>query len=94
MTRDELQRVRDWADRELTMGVGSPWARCHYMKLREAADAILFPMDSNYPVRVAPDSQQRAPRRGRGHLQLVDNAQPDLESADLYVCPCDVEPSS
>jgi len=93
MKRDELQRVRDWADQELTMGVGPPWARYQFMKLREAADAILFCMDSNRAVRVAPDSQQREQRRGHGHLRLVDNAQPDLE-ADWYLCPCDVEPSS
>ena len=94
MKRDELQRVRDWADRELTMGVGSPWARCHYMKLREAADAILFRMDSDHAVSVAPHSQQWEHRRGHGHLRLVDNAQPDLEADDWCLCPCDVEPSS
>ena len=75
------------------MGVGPPWARHQYKKLREAADAILFSMDSNRAVRVAPDSQQRKQRRGHGHLRLVDNAQPDIE-ADWYLCPCDVEPSS
>jgi hypothetical protein len=53
MKRDELQRVRDWADRELTMGVEPSWARYHYMKLREAADAILFRMDSDHAVSVA-----------------------------------------
>ena len=91
MKRDELQRVRDWADRELTMGVNLPLARYRYMKLRDAADAILFCMDSN---RAVADSQQREQRRGHGHLRLVDNAQPDLEADDWCLCPCDVEPSS
>ena len=82
MKRDELQRVRDWADRELTMGVNLPLARNQYIKLREAADAILFRMDSDHAVSVAP------------HLRLVDNAQHDLEADDWCLCPCDVEPSS
>ena len=95
MKRDELQRVRDWADQELTMGVGPPWARYQFMKLREAANAILFCMDSNRAVCVAPGSQQRERRRGISHLRLVENslpnsAQPDPE-ADWNPCPCDVE---
>ena len=89
MKRDELQRIRDWADQQLTMGVGPPWARHQYMKLREAADAILFLTDSNRAVCVAPDSKQRQQRRGYGHLRPVDNVQTDLE-ADSYLCPCDV----
>ena len=94
MKRDELQRVRDWADRELTMGVNLPLARYQYIKLREAADAILFRMDSDHAVSVAPHSQQWEHRRGHGHLRLVDNAQHDLEADDWCLCPCDVEPSS
>ena len=93
MKRDELQRVRDWAVQELTRGVRPLWARYQYMKLREAADAILFCMDSNRPVRVPPDSRHWEQLRGHGHLRLVDNAEPGLE-ADWYLCPCDVEPSS
>jgi hypothetical protein len=93
MERDDIQRVRDWAERELTMGVG-PWAQYHYTKFREAADAILFSMDLNRTARVTSDSHERGKRRGHGHLRLVDNAQPDLEADDWCLCPCDVEPSS
>jgi hypothetical protein len=95
MNRDELQRVRDWADQELTMGVGPPWARYRYMKLREAADAILHCMDSTPTVTGLVGSREGERRREIGHLRLVDNslpngAQPDPE-ADWNLCPCDVE---
>ena len=58
MNRDELQRVRDWADQELTMGAEPPWRWHQYMKLREAADAILLGMDSTRPVTGPVGSQE------------------------------------
>jgi hypothetical protein len=95
MKRDELQRVRDWADQKVTMGAETPWAWYQYKKLREAADAILLGMDSTRSVTVPVDPREAEQRRGIGHLRLVDNcppnsAQPDPE-ADWYLCPCDVE---
>ena len=67
MNRDELQRVRDWADQELTMGVGPPWARYRYMKLREAADAILHCMDATPTVTGPVGSREGEQRREIGH---------------------------
>jgi hypothetical protein len=86
MNRDELQRVREWADQKMTMGAEPPWRWHQYMKLREAADAILLGIVG---------SREGEQRRGIGHLRLVDNslpnsAQPDPE-ADWNLCPCDVE---
>ena len=95
MNRDELQRVRDWADQKVTMGAEPPWRWHQYMKLREAADAILLGMDSTRTVTGPLGSREGEQRRGIGHLRLVDNslpnsAQPDPE-ADWNLCPCDVE---
>jgi hypothetical protein len=95
MNRDELQRVRDWADQKVTVGAEPPWRRHQYMKVREAADAILLGMDSTRTVTVPLGSREGEQRRRTGHLRLVDDslpnsAQPDPE-ADWSLCPCDVE---
>jgi len=45
MTREELQQVRDWADRKIATGQEPPWAWFQYMKLRETLDTILSGME-------------------------------------------------
>ena len=73
--REELEKVRDLAERKITAGQEPPWVWYQYMKLREAANAILAGLDD---VTV---SRQSGPRPAE-HLQLVasnilqDNAPP------------------
>lgn len=62
--REELQQVRDLADLKIRSGQEPPWTWYQYMKLVEAADAILAGLNK------ATDSQQSAPRPGE-YLQLV-----------------------
>jgi len=50
MTREELQKVRDWATDKITAGQEPPWAWYQYMKLRETCDAILAGMASATPL--------------------------------------------
>jgi hypothetical protein len=68
MTRDELQRVREWTQGKLATGEQPPWAWYQYMKLRETLDAILAGMDATTPQ--TESSPQEAPHRGT-HLRLV-----------------------
>ena len=59
MTRDQLQRVRDWADGKLASGEEPPWAWHQYMKLRESIDAILAATGHTLPQ--AESSPRREP---------------------------------
>jgi hypothetical protein len=77
MTREELQKVRDWADAKIATGEEPPWAWFQYMKLRENLDAILSGMDATCIVTVPEDSPQEAQRPGSGHLRLVGTCPPD-----------------
>ena len=93
MQRDELQRVRDWADQKVAMGAVPPWTQYQYTKLREAADEILVGMEPIRAVTTRVASRDGEQRRKIGHLRLVDNchsAQSDLAD-DWCLCPCDVE---
>jgi len=76
MTREELERVRAWANGKLATGAEPPWAWYQYMKLRETLDAILAGMESTVPVTLPADSPQEAQRRGSGHLRLVGTCPP------------------
>jgi hypothetical protein len=69
MTRDELQKFRDWADAKLAAGQEPPWAWYQYMKLRETLDAIIGGTDAATPQ--TGNSLQSAAHQGR-RLQLVD----------------------
>jgi len=69
MNRDELDRVRQWANAKLATGEEPPWAWYQYMKLRETLDAILAGMDA---VSATASLQQSEPHRGT-HLRLVDS---------------------
>lgn len=72
MTKDELQRVRDWADAKIATGAEPPWSWFQYMKLRETLDAILEGMACRAPTDLPADSPEAASHRGSGHLRLVD----------------------
>jgi len=75
--REELQRVRDWANDRITAGDEPPWAWFQYMKLRETADAILQGMAAT-----TTESSPQLAARAERHLRLVgakcspDSAQP------------------
>ena len=46
MTRQELQRLRTWADAKIATGQEPQWAWYQLMKLREALDAIVGQMEA------------------------------------------------
>ena len=46
MTRQELQRLRAWADGKISAGQEPQWAWYQLMKLREALDAIIGQMEA------------------------------------------------
>ncbi len=50
MTREQLERVREWAIARLATGEEPPWAWYQYMKLRETLDAILDGMAATRPL--------------------------------------------
>ena len=45
MTRQELQRMREWADAQIAAGQDATWIWYQYMKLREALDGIVAGME-------------------------------------------------
>jgi hypothetical protein len=76
--RAELEKVREWAYAKALAGREPPWNWYQYMKLVEAANAILKGMAST----VILDSSQESELRSGPHLRLVeptcqrDTAQP------------------
>lgn len=66
MTKEELLRVRDWANQKLAMGEEPPWAWYQYMKLREVLDQMLAGMDATQTE----SSLESALHPGK-HLRLV-----------------------
>jgi hypothetical protein len=76
--RAELEKVREWAYAKALAGSEAPWNWYQYMKLVEAANAILKGMASTVSME---NSQPSEPRPGT-HLRLVeptcqqDTAQP------------------
>ncbi len=81
--RDELERVRDWAQDKLQGGSEPPWAWYQYMKLVEAVTTILEGMDATKE-----HSPQSEPRPGTPLRLVGETAQPD--SAPLQ--PSDPKP--
>jgi hypothetical protein len=84
MTREELQRVRDWADKKIAEGEEPPWAWFQYMKLREDLDQILAGMDASQ--RTA-SSLQSAPPAGSGPRLAVSNVRPSTAQPHQEVAP-------
>jgi hypothetical protein len=74
MGRDELERVRNWADDKLATGAEPPWAWYQYMKLRETLDAILGGMSAVTPLPA--NSPESGPRQDSGLRLVVCNSQP------------------
>jgi len=76
--REELERLREWADAKIQGGSEPPWAWYQYMKLIETIDALLQGMDAT----VTMESSRQSEPQPDAHLRLVastypqDNAQP------------------
>jgi len=69
--REELQKVRDWAQAKITTGQEPPWAWFQYMKLVENCDAILAGMDATTTA-----SLWQSPAPQGEHLRLVGSTCP------------------
>jgi len=71
--REELEKVRSWANDKLSAGHEPPWAWFHYMKLRETLDQILAEMAST-----TTESSQQSDAHPGARLRLVGAThQPD-----------------
>lgn len=70
--RDELERLREWADAKVQGGSEPPWAWYQYMKLIETADAILAGMDATVTMENLPQSESHS----GAHLRLVASTCP------------------
>jgi hypothetical protein len=73
MTKQELQRMRAWADGKIVAGNDPPWAFFQYMKLRETLDTMLESIEPTYFVTLPEDLPHAGSSRGAGHLRVVDN---------------------
>jgi hypothetical protein len=71
MTREDLEKVRQWASDKLATGEEPPWAWYQYMKLRETLDALIEGQEATTPLG-SPESEQRSGT----HLRLVANTDP------------------
>lgn len=65
--RDDLLRVREWAQSKVQGGQEPPWAWYQYMKLVETVDAILSGMTATMPLEGSPESEAHSAT----HLRLV-----------------------
>lgn len=74
MTREELQKIRGWADDKIATGIEPPWSWYQLMKLREALDAIL----SGMPV---PDAGVKF----RPHLVGKEPPKDEVTTAEIPV---------
>lgn len=66
--REDLQKIRDWADAKIATGEEPPWAWYQYMKLCETLDAILAGMAAT-----TTESLRQSPDNPDVHLRLVDS---------------------
>lgn len=69
MMREELERIREWADSKIQSGSEPPWAWYQYMKLVETVEALLQGMDAT----VTMESSQQSELHSEKHLRLVDS---------------------
>jgi hypothetical protein len=74
MTREELEKVRAWADAKIATGGEPPWAWYQYMKLRETIDAILAGQAATRTV----DSPQLEPHQETGLRLVASNGPQDI----------------
>lgn len=68
--REDLERVRDWAQEKIQSGDEPPWAWYQYMKLTEAVDAILAGQHATT------ESSPRSAQHPATHLRLVESTCP------------------
>lgn len=68
---DELERVRDWAKRQIGIGSEAPASWDQYVKLIESADAILhkIAIATNSPE-MAPPPKSQGQHWNRGYSRL------------------------
>lgn len=84
---EKLQEILDWAKGKIASGAEPPWAWYQYMKLIEAADAILNGMGCVTPK----ENLQQSEQRPGTHLRLVDStyspagAQPHPETEQIQL---------
>lgn len=71
MTREELEKVRSWADEKIATGDEPPWAWYQYMKLRETLDALLAGMAATRTV-----GSQQSEQHPETALRLVASNSP------------------
>jgi hypothetical protein len=76
MTRQELQRLRAWADGKISAGQEPQWAWYQLMKLREALDAIIGQMEAE-SVALEMASLPVAADAERGPRLVISNSAPD-----------------
>lgn len=76
IARDDLLRVREWAQRKLSGEQEPPWAWYRHMQLREALDALLAGMDCTTTTENSPQSG----RHEEKHLRLVEDTDPQDRS--------------
>jgi hypothetical protein len=69
--REELQKVRDWANEKIATGDEPPWAWFQYMKLRETVDQIIAGIDATRQ-----EGLQRCGAHPEKHLRLVGETDP------------------
>jgi hypothetical protein len=68
LMREKLEDIRAWARAKVQSGHEPPWAWYQYMKLIEAANAILKGMASTATM----ESSQQSESRLGTHLRLVE----------------------
>ena len=73
MTRQELQRLRDWSDARISAGHQPQWALYQLMKLREALDAIVAQMEAESIALEQVTVLPTAARAERGPRLVVSN---------------------
>jgi hypothetical protein len=72
--REELEKIREWADSKIAAGSEPPFAFYRYMQLREAADAILGGFSMSIPM--PEDLPESALHQGTGLRLVVSNGRP------------------
>jgi hypothetical protein len=72
--KEDLERIRAWAQSKIQGGSEPPWAWYQYMKLVETCDAIL----AGQAATATRENLPQSPEHSGAHLQLVDSTyQPD-----------------
>ncbi len=71
--KEELQKVREWAERKIAQGSEPPWAWFQYMKLVETIRALEAGMASTFSQT---ESSPQSGARPDVHLRLVDSTDP------------------